>query len=87
MFQWQHLPDDQRMVLESETERSDGLILQLNTAVKLPTEEYIMCLSLWNKWHAHGILPYDGGWYEQPARVIDVIDLFDSIYAKHTDKE
>ena len=70
------------IVLEGGNEISEGLTLQKNTAADLITEEYSLCLSIWNKWNAHGILPYSGGYWEQPAHVCDVIDIFDTVYAK-----
>ncbi len=59
----------------------------MNKAAELITEEYATCLSLWNKWNAHGRLPYSGGFWEQPVHVCDVIDIFDSVYAKWCDQE
>lgn len=70
------------MVLESETEVYEGLILQMNQAVGLFTPEYQTCLSLWNGWNAHGVLPYSGGKWEQPAHVNEILDLMDSVYAR-----
>ena len=70
------------MVFESETEVYEGLVLQLNQAAALFTRDYYLCLSIWNSWNAHNALPYAGGKWDQPAHVVQILDLFDSVYAR-----
>jgi len=74
------------MVFESENEAYEGLVLQLNQAADLFTPEYSLCLSIWNAWNAHGVLPYSGGKWEQPGHVSEIIDLMDSVYARWSDR-
>ena len=40
-------------------------------------DEYWGALKLWNRYKLFG-LPFDGGWAEQPAAVIDVLEALES---------
>ena len=82
MFQWKTLPDTSRMVFESASGPYPGLVMQMNTAYKLLTPEFVTCLCLWNSWNAHNTLPYSGGKWEQPGHVNEILDLFDSVYSR-----
>ena len=81
MALWENLPD--RLVETLEP----GLIIQRN---KIPTyrlEEFGECANTWRKWEQKSLLPYAGGWREQPADVIQVLDVFDNIYAAYMKQE
>ena len=35
---------------------------------------------VWHRYHIGLGLPYSGGWAEQPAHLVDVIELYESLY-------
>ena len=52
----------------------------------LKDEEFIYAFNEWNDYHAYGF-PYAGGRKDQPCQLMDIIKLFDSLYAKHRKKD
>ena len=34
-------------------------------------------------WERKGLLPFEGTWREQPARIWDMLSVFDSVYIAH----
>lgn len=61
----------------------NGLYLQRNQVRSYYTEDFVFCLRAW-RWAKHKmLLPYSGGWAEQPADLVDIIETYDAIYDKH----
>ena len=60
--------------------------IRRNTIPDYCTEEFAECFNVWSKWNAKNMLPHSGGWYEQPAHVVDVCDMFDQVYGQWYDE-
>lgn len=41
-------------------------------------EYYFSALTIWNRYKRFGF-PFDGGWAEQPAHIIEVIEVFSKV--------
>ncbi len=55
----------------------DDLILQRNKIPGYRFENFGECVRLWQVWEEKKILPYSGGYLEQPADFVDTINAFD----------
>lgn len=45
-------------------------------------EYYFSCVRIWNRYKRFGF-PFDGGWAEQPAYIIEAIEVFDRLVEKN----
>ena len=46
--------------------------------IPLYLDDYaISCVNIWSRWKKFGN-PFDGGWAQQPAYLIDIIDVIDT---------
>ncbi len=65
-----------------------GITLQRN---QIPdyreTEGLGECIITWQWWEKKNVLPYAGGWREQPADVIQLLNLFDGVYTQYTKRK
>ena len=50
------------------------------------TEEYLSALILHNRYKRFG-LPFSGGWAEQPEYLMEVIEVFEIVYAQYQAKQ
>jgi|6_EtaG_2_1085325.scaffolds.fasta_scaffold01437_3 hypothetical protein len=61
-------------------------VIKRNTIPDYYTQEFVKAYRVWARWNKHGVLPFSGGWMEQPAHVIDVLNMFDPIYGEWQDE-
>lgn len=47
-------------------------------------EYYFSCVQIWNRYKRFGF-PFEGGWAEQPAYIVEVIECFDRLVEKQND--
>ena len=65
---------------------ADGIVVTRSDIPGLLEDKgFYIAMREWNNYHRFG-LPFTGGWKEQPCQLIDVIELFDSLYEKHREK-
>ncbi len=58
-----------------------GILVRRDLIPDYFTDEAMEQIGLWNKYHTIG-LPFAGGWAEQPAIYIDIIEALESQYRK-----
>ncbi len=61
----------------------NGLYLQRNKVRSYYTEDFVFCVRAWRWAKDKMLLPYRGGWAEQPADLVEIIEQYDSIYDQH----
>ena len=74
-----NMPDKRR-------EELCGYAYQSNKIPELFTPYFWTCVGIWKRWKMLG-LPYAGGWAEQPAHLIHVIELFEGMHQTEQNKE
>jgi hypothetical protein len=57
-----------------------SIVIPRNTIPDYKTDEYFDAHFTWKAWADHGVLPFAGGWAEQPWFVREIVDIFDSVY-------
>lgn len=45
--------------------------------------EFNFVMSLYDGFNRHGILPYNGSYSEQPAKIIDIFGILDQLRSEH----
>lgn len=78
---WRSIPDDSKQIL------APGLAIQRNKIPDYMFAEFGECVRAWKKWNEKSLLPYSGGWAEQPADLITVFDVFDAVLLEHEKAE
>lgn len=48
---------------------------------------FFSCLDLWYRWKMFGCLPFTGGWAEQPAHLVEIIETLQTAYKQHEARE
>ena len=43
-------------------------------------EWFFSCLDLWWRWRTFGALPFAGGWAEQPAHMVEIIETAEAAF-------
>ncbi len=71
------MPDERVQVLP------DGTVLQRNKIPDYALDGLGACIKMWQKWEIKNMLPFSGGWQEQPADIIDMFDTFDAVHNAH----
>lgn len=61
----------------------DGIKIQRNKIAGYLFDGFNDCVLTWQMWHIKNLLPFPGSWQEQPAAVIDMLNIFDDVYSKH----
>lgn len=46
-------------------------------------EYFFSCLDLWWRWRTFESLPFSGGWAENPAFVVSVLETMEAAYKQH----
>ena len=74
-----NMPDKRREALGDNSIRS-------NRIPQLFSPYFWECVAIWRRYRTLG-LPYAGGWAEQPAHLIRIIELFENCYEQEQAKE
>ena len=67
------LPDTTREVILGE-------VIQRNKFPSMRWENFDECLRLWMVWEQKSILPYAGGYWDMPADIVQMFDIFDAAF-------
>lgn len=59
-----------------------GIYLQRNKIRSYYTDDFIFCLRAWHWVNEKHMLPYGGGWAEQPGDIVDIMEHFDALYGE-----
>ena len=57
-----------------------GEKIQRNKFPSMRWKNFDECLRLWLIWENKSTLPYSGGYYEMPADVVQMFDIFDAAF-------
>jgi hypothetical protein len=60
----------------------DGHGVEVRTIPDYFTDEFVDCLKAWSTTRRWSVFPFDGGWAEQPCRLMDVMNEFERMFAE-----
>jgi len=64
-----------------------GVDIERSKIPELYPDDYDEYVKIWKTWRALGVLPFGGGWAEQPAHVTESILLFEEMYNLYLKEE
>ena len=65
----------------------NGLYLQRNKVRSYYTEDFVFCVRAWRWAKDKMLLPYRGGWAEQPADLVEIMEQYDAIYDQYLSRQ